>query len=134
MPKQSRKTEFDSASDALSNYKYPGSSTPRTIYKVNPLGLRIMVKIPEESNQTEGGLYLPESAKDTLSESIVVEVIEVASAHDQQSDEETNVSGIPAGSHVLISKRVGTRVPWDDSLRIVDTKDVLAIVSKIDLS
>lgn len=106
----------------------------RTIYTVNPLGMRILVRIPEHDSMTDGGLYLPESARESLSESVVAEVIEVASAHDSDLDEDTNISGIPRGTHVLISKKVGTRVPWDESLRIVDTKDVLAIVEKIDLS
>ncbi len=106
----------------------------RTIFRVNPLGMRILVKVPEDSNQTDGGLYLPEGAKDAMAESLVVEVIAVASAVDSSTDEETNVSGIPQGSKVLISKRAGIKVPWDDDLRIVDTKDVLAIVETIDLS
>lgn len=106
----------------------------KTMYHVNPLGMRILVRIPEQSSRTEGGLYLPDSAKDTLSESVLVEVVEVASALDSESNEETNISGIPLGSTILISKRVGTKVPWDDQLRIVETKDVLAIVNTIELS
>lgn len=113
---------------------FDSSKTGKSLYHVNPLGMRILVRIPDQDSVTDGGLYLPETAKDSMTESVIVEVVEVASAHDIDLDEDTNISGIPRGSRVLISKRVGTKVPWDDKLRIVDTKDVLAIVEKIDLS
>jgi len=106
----------------------------RKIRKLNPLGMRVVVQLRKDSNQTEAGLYLPEGAKQSMSESIVAEVIEVASAMDDHSDEETNVSGVPLGATVLILKDAGVRVPWDDTLRIIETKDVLAVVNEISLS
>jgi len=106
----------------------------RKIRKLNPFGMRVVVQLRKDSNQTDTGLYLPEGAKQAMSESIVAEVIEVASATDDHTDEETNVSGIPLGATVLIMKEAGVRVPWDDSLRIVETKDVLAVVNEISLS
>ena len=96
--------------------------------------MRVLVRILEAENQSPGGLYLPEGAKEAMQESLLVEVLEVASAVDDDTDEETNISGIPEGATVLIAKEVGIRVPWDDALRIVDTKDVLAIVEEISLS
>ena len=98
---------------------------------ISPLGMRVVVRIEKDPNVSEGGLYLPEGAKQAASESLLVKVIEVASATDDHSEEETNVSGIPLGAFVLIPKAVGVRVPWNDDLRIVDTKDVLAIVHEI---
>lgn len=106
----------------------------KKVRKINPLGMRVVVRIKKDGNQTEGGLYLPEGAKQAMSESLVAEVIEVASAIDDSTDEETNVSGIPLGALVLISKEIGVRVPWDDELRIVETKHVLAIVNEIDIT
>lgn len=103
-------------------------------YHVNPLGMRVVVRIPNFENQTNGGLYIPEGARENMHESIIVDVEEVASAHDSQTNEDTNVSGIPLGAKVLIRKDSGIRVPWDDSLRIVETKEVLAIVDKVSLS
>lgn len=82
---------------------------------------------------TEGGLYLPETAKKQMSESLLAEVLEVASAHDSETDEETNISGIPMGALVLIGKNVGTAIPWDQALRIVDTKDILGIVDEVEV-
>jgi co-chaperonin GroES (HSP10) len=103
----------------------------RRIRKVHPLGLRVVVQILKDANVTDAGLYLPEGAKESMQESILAEVIEVASAIDSETEEETNVSGIPLKSTVLIPKTAGVRVPWDDSLRIVDTLDVLALVDEI---
>lgn len=103
----------------------------RTVRKLNPLGLRVVVKIQRESNQTDSGLYLPEGAKAAMSESIVAEVVEVASAIDDETEEEANVSGVPLGALVLIPKDAGTKVPWDDELRIVETKQILAMINEV---
>jgi len=130
MPNKQKKEPLVSQAINSSDVKIQG----RTIYHVNPLGMRILVKIPDANNVTDGGLYLPDTAKDAMSESVIAEVIEVATANDNIEDEGTNVSGIPLGANVLISKKVGTKVPWDDRLRIVDAKDVLAVVEKIELS
>lgn len=109
-------------------------SEHKIIRNVSPLGMRVLVKIKDVDNITEGGLYLPEGAKKNLSESLIAEVMEVASAHDIDTDEETNVSGIPLGATVLIPKEAGTAVPWDDTVRIVETKDILAIVEEMILT
>jgi len=94
----------------------------------------VVVRVEKEPNVTETGLYLPEGAKQSMMESVLAEVMEVASATDDHSDEETNVSGIPLGAKVLIGKNVGVKIPWDDTYRIVDSKDVLAIIHDIVLS
>jgi len=106
----------------------------RRIRKVHPLGLRVVVKLVKDSNVTDTGLYLPEGAKESMQESVLAKVIEVASAVDAHTDEETNVSGIPLKSTVLIPKTAGIKVPWDDSLRIVETREVLALVDEICLT
>ena len=101
---------------------------------INPLGMRVVIRIREEENQTETGLYLPEGAKEAQQESLLGEVLEVASAHDDETDEEHNISGVPEGALVLIEKHAGVSVPWDDSIRIVETADVLAIVLEDNLT
>jgi co-chaperonin GroES (HSP10) len=109
-----------------------GSSKP--MRRLHPLGLRVVAKIVKEANLTDGGLYLPEGAKEASQESVLAQVIEVASALDTRTEEETNISGIPLGSMVLIPKTVGVKVPWDESLRIIDTREVLALVDEIRLT
>ena len=103
----------------------------KTIRKVSPLGYRVLVRLEKDSNQTDGGLYLPEGAKNSMSQSLLAKVIEVASAHDEDEDDETNISGIPRDATVLIPKMAGVKVPWDENLRIVESKEILAIVNEI---
>ena len=105
----------------------------RKIRKVNPVGFRVLVRILKDSNVSDGGLYLPEGAKQNMMESLLAKVVEVASATDNQTDEETNVSGIPLHAHVLIPKHAGVKIPWDENLRLVDTKEVLAVVNEISI-
>lgn len=110
-------------------------STPlRKIRRINPLGLRVVVQVLAPTSKSQGGLYLPEGSRESMAESLLAEVIEVASAVDDETNEEANVSGIPMGKKVLIPKGAGLKVPWDDHLRIVDTKEVLAVVEEIELS
>lgn len=115
-------------------FESPLHTEKRQIRRVHPLGLRVLVRIQKDLNVTDSGLYLPEGAKEAMQESIVAEVIEVASAVDSDTSEETNVSGIPNGSTVLIPKSAGVRIPWDDELRIVETREILALVNEISLT
>lgn len=106
----------------------------RKIRRLNPLGMRVVVRLAKDANQTEAGLYLPEGAKGASEEAAVGEVVEVASAVDEETSEEANISGVPLGAMVVIPKRAGVRVPWDDELRIVDTKEILAIVYEVQVT
>ncbi len=108
--------------------------TRKNMHQINPLGMRVVIRIPQQENKTDSGLYLPEGAKENMSESLLVDVVEVASAIDRDTQEDTNVSGIPLGAKVLIKKNSGVKVPWDDNLRIVDTKEVLATVDVVNIS
>ncbi len=108
-------------------------NSKKTIRRINPLGMRVLVKIRDLEETTEGGLYLPENARSKMSESVLAEVLEVASAIDEDTDEEANISGIPHGALVLIEKGIGVCVPWDDALRVIETKDVLGIVNEVEL-
>lgn len=104
----------------------------RKMHSINPLGMRVLVRIVKEQDTTRSGLYLPEGSKQAMAESVLAEVISVASAIDDDTDEETNISGIPLGATVLIRKDEGITVPWDENLRIIETSEVLAIVEQID--
>jgi co-chaperonin GroES (HSP10) len=110
------------------------STKARKVRRLNPLGFRVVVQLIKDANQTEAGLYLPEGAKESMDEAVLGEVVEVASAIDDETSEEANVSGIPMGARVLIPRKAGTRIPWDESLRIVETKEILAIVFESEIS
>jgi len=144
MPTNLKKPQKDSpqglppsAQDSTTHSFAPRLSTGKTIgkliRKVSPLGMRVLLRIRRESNVTDGGLYLPEGAKQSMAESLLAEVIEVASATDDHTEEETNISGVPLGALVLIPKHAGVRIPWDEDLRLVETKEVLAIVNEVEI-
>ena len=46
-------------------------------------------------------------------------------------DSEVNVAGVPHGAKVLFQKNAGVKVPWDEGLRLLETKEVLATVDEI---
>ena len=131
MNSNSDKTKTSKSKDTLSQTE----SFTKNIRNVNPLGMRVLVKLIDDTeNRTDSGLYLPEGAKEATQESLIGEVIEVASAIDKESKEETNISGIPLGAYVLIPKKAGVKVPWNDKIRIVETKDVLATIDYLTLT
>lgn len=124
----------DKKNESLSAISYPSKrSEVRRIRRLSPIGMRVVIQIRPDSNQTDTGLYLPEGAKESMDESVIGEVIEVASAMDEDTSEEANISGIPLGATVLILKRAGIKVPWAEDLRIVETKEVLAIVHEVEV-
>lgn len=125
--------KFDDAVEEDS-MRFSGKNDSRRIRKINPLGYRVVVKVVKDDNMTDAGLYLPEGAKQNMQESLLAEVIEVASAIDEDTHEEANVSGIPLGAKVLIPKDIGLRIPWDDELRIIETKHVLALIDEVRLT
>ncbi|MBX7139321.1 MAG: co-chaperone GroES family protein [Oligoflexia bacterium] len=99
-----------------------------------PLGMRVVIKIISDTDMSDAGLYLPEGAKQAMAESLLGEVLEVASAIDSDSREEENISGVPLGAKVLVKKGSGVKVPWDETLRIVETAEVLALVTEIEIT
>lgn len=68
-----------------------------------------------------------------MQEALYGEVVEVARAETDDPEEGlgVNVSGIPHGARVLFSKGAGTKVPWNEDLRILETKEILALVEEI---
>ena len=126
----------------------PPPPPPKVTRHVQPLGPRVLVRIIKDSNRLESGLFLPEGAKENAQQALLGEVVEVARTmakvglevefddDDDDDDDEgasfgANVSGIPLGAKVLFGKHRGLTVPWDESLRIVDVRHLLAIVDEI---
>ena len=111
---------------------------------IQPLGPRVLVRLIKSPDRSESGLYLPAGAKDSHSEALLAEVVEVArtmpkaayiaDGDDDDDDDDVrpglgeNVSGIPVGAQVLFARDQGVAVPWDDSLRLFSVRYVLAIV------
>jgi len=122
-------------------------SPPRVSRHIQPLGPRVLIRLIRGPDRSESGLFLPAGAKEDHSEALLGEVIEVARSMpkggtspvdlDDDDDGETsadlgvNVSGIPLGAQVLFAKEHGTTVPWDESLRLLEVRRILAIVETI---
>jgi co-chaperonin GroES (HSP10) len=106
-----------------------GSKKPHRL--ILPLGLRVLVEVVRVDERTDAGLYLPAGAKEAQDEAFYGKVIEVARDRPSTDDVMENVSGVPLGAFVLFRKEAGVRVPWDDRLRLIDVKDILATVEEV---
>jgi co-chaperonin GroES (HSP10) len=105
--------------------------TPRKPHRlILPLGYRVLVIVAADDNRTDSGLYLPEGAREAHGEALYGQVIEVARDKPTTEEPAENVSGIPLGARVLFRKTAGVRVPWDERLRLIDVKDVLATIEE----
>lgn len=116
---------------------------PAHVRHIKPLGPRVLVRVRKLDDQTATGLFLPAGAKEEHDDALYAEVVEVARGEARfvgLEDEDDklratlgeNVSGVPQGAFVLIPKKAGVRVPWDDQLRLIDVREILATVDEID--
>ncbi len=109
----------------------------KSVRHIMPFGPRILVRVLKEEDVSASGLYLPPGAKEKGQESLYGEVVAVARAAPEDPSKDgfgVNVAGVPDGARILFAKDAGIRVPWDDELRLLDTKEVLATVEEIDPS
>ena len=94
--------------------------------KVKPLGDRVIVEQIEEKEQhSDGGIIIPDSAKEKPSDAKVVALCT------GKTDEQGNKVPfeVKKGDKVLISKYGGTEIKIDGKdLKILNSDDILAIV------
>ena len=109
----------------------PPEPGPKPHRLILPLGMRVLVQIIRVEERTDSGLYLPAGAKEAQDDALYGKVIEVARDRPTTDEATENVSGVPHGAFVLFRKEAGVRVPWDDRLRLIDVKDVLATVEEV---
>ncbi len=95
-----------------------------------PLGFRVLVQVIRPEDRTDSGLYLPEGSKELHTEALYGQVIEVARDKPTTIEAGENVSGVPLGAFILFRKAAGVVVPWDERLRLIDVKDILATVEE----
>lgn len=81
--------------------------------KLRPINGRIVVKPSKAKEKTEGGIYLPDTAREKLSEG---EVIAVASDATEE---------VVVGDYVIYKKFGGTEVELNDENYILLTEDDL---------
>ena len=92
---------------------------------IKPLGTRVLVKrIEDEEQQSDGGIFLPDTAKEKPQEAEVL-----ALGNGKNEDGEIVEFSVAVGDKVLISKYGGTEVKIDgDECLIMNESDILGII------
>ena len=92
---------------------------------IKPLGDRIVIKVVEETEQTSGGLFIPDSAKEKPQRGEVV-AVGLGKMNEKGEREPMDVK---VGDTILYAKYSGTDVKVDGvEYKILSIKDALAIV------
>ncbi len=92
---------------------------------LKPLGDRIVVKVIEDTEQTSGGIFIPDSAKEKPQKGEVV-AVGLGKVNDKGDREPMDVT---VGQTVLYAKYAGTDVKMDGvEYKILSIKDALAII------
>ena len=92
---------------------------------IKPLGDRIVIKVIEDTEQTSGGIFIPDSAKEKPQKGEVV-AVGLGKMNDKGEREPLDVK---VGDTVLYAKYAGTDVKMDGvEYKILSIKDALAIV------
>ena len=92
---------------------------------LKPLQDRIVIKVIEDTEQTAGGIFIPDSAKEKPQKGEVVAVGE-GKTNDKGEKEPM---GVNVGDIILYAKYAGTEVKIDGvEYKILSIKDALAIV------
>ena len=93
--------------------------------KIRPLGDRLVIKLIEDTEQTSGGIFIPDSAKEKPQKG---EVIAVGPGAMGKEDKRQELE-VKVGDIVLFAKYSGVDVKFtNEALKILTEKDVLAII------
>lgn len=92
---------------------------------IKPLMDRIVIKVIEDTEQTSGGIFIPDSAKEKPQKGEVVAVGE-----GKMSDKgEREPMDVKVGDVILYAKYSGTDIKMDGvEYKILSIKDALAII------
>ena len=92
---------------------------------IKPLADRIVVKVIDDAQQTSGGIFIPDSAKEKPQKG---EVVAVGSGKTNDKGEKEPME-VKVGDIVLFAKYSGTDVKVEDTeYKIISIKDALAII------
>ena len=92
---------------------------------LKPLGDRIVIKVIEDTEQTSGGIFIPDSAKEKPQKGEVV-AVGAGKLNDKGEREPMDVK---AGDTILYAKYAGTDIKIDGvEYKILSIKDALAII------
>ena len=92
---------------------------------IKPLADRIVIKVIADVQQTSGGIFIPDSAKEKPQKG---EVVAVGTGKTMDSGEKEPME-VKVGDVVLFAKYSGTDVKIDDvEYKIISVKDALAVL------
>lgn len=92
---------------------------------LKPLGDRIVIKVIEDTEQTSGGIFIPDSAKEKPQKGEVV-AVGVGKMNEKGEREPMDVK---VGDTVLYAKYAGTDIKMDGvEYKILSVKDALAVI------
>ena len=92
---------------------------------IKPLGDRIVIKVIEDNEQTSGGIFIPDSAKEKPQKGEVV-AVGLGNLNDKGEREPMDVK---VGDVVLYAKYAGTDLKMDGvEYKILSVKDALGIL------
>ncbi|MBR5555863.1 co-chaperone GroES [bacterium] len=92
---------------------------------IKPLGDRIVIKVIEDTEQTSGGIFIPDSAKEKPQKGEVV-AVGLGKMNEKGEREPLDVK---VGDTVLYAKYAGTDVKMEGTeYKILSIKDALAII------
>ena len=92
---------------------------------IKPLADRIVIKVIEDTEQTSGGIFIPDSAKEKPQKG---EVVAVGLGKTNEKGEREPMD-VKVGDIVLYAKYAGTDVKMDGvEYKILSIKDALAVI------
>ncbi len=92
---------------------------------IKPLGDRIVIRIIEDNEQTSGGIFIPDSAKEKPQKGEVV-AVGLGKINDKGEREPMDVK---VGDIILYAKYSGTDIKMDGvEYKILSVKDALGIL------
>lgn len=92
---------------------------------IKPLGDRIVIKVIEDTEQTSGGIFIPDSAKEKPQKGEIV-AVGLGKVNEKGEREPMDVK---VGDKILYAKYAGTDVKIDGTeYKILSVSDALAII------
>ena len=92
---------------------------------LKPLGDRIVIKVIEDTEQTSGGIFIPDSAKEKPQKG---EFVAVGQGKMNEKGEREPMD-VKVGDTVLYAKYAGTDIKMDGvEYKILSVKDALAVI------
>ena len=92
---------------------------------IKPLADRVVIKVIDDVQQTSGGIFIPDSAKEKPQKG---EVVAVGEGKTNEKGEKEPME-VKVGDVVLYNKYAGTEVKMDGvEYKILSIKDALAVI------